>query len=484
MPATRKLAKPKVLRVRLAEVLLLAGAVLFIVARGTTQRDPDPSAPNPMPGAVSADSSWRRSLPGAAPSHLKYLGAWNANEYPNYPIRFLNLGLQDAFQFLGPTGTDPDGPVLDEGALRQAVASAAAGQAVLVRVEHVFFGQNMPYNHLCGDVKPAWCNYLSCMCAVGNSTSGPLSHWRSRWAALRVALAPFIENGTVKGVQMGDELLGQCLSLVNLTSAVELVRSSWPEAIIYVNEAIGPTVWDRNYCNRTVRNGWHGPVGTDDPPELGRWRFPSAVDLVGVDMQGCTYQPGICARYNVSHAVAADPTACPNESIWFNDCMSEKGEDADDCGVPQRCARLLRTWHSEHIYKRFAEGSNTRALFTPSAWVRSSFFNFNATEFPRLPGPQWATEKTTLFSLGYERTRAHRPALHWLDRSGGLGWASPLLPTTANPWPSAALMYQPAELDCGPRAGDRVPDAILLRSLRLGQTVGGLRTGHVGLGAE
>ena len=85
-------------------------------------------------------------------------------------------------------------------------------------------------------------------------------------------------------------------------------------------------------------------------------------------MEGCTYQPGICARYNVSAAVAADPTACPKEAIWFNDCSSEKGEDADDCGVPRRCARLLRTWHTEHIYKRFAEGSRTRALFTPSAW--------------------------------------------------------------------------------------------------------------------
>ena len=258
-----------------------------------------------------------------------------------------------------------------------------------MRVERAFFGPNMPFNHLCGDVKPAWCNYLTCECAVGNSTNTSLSHWRHRWAALRAALDPWIQNGTVKGVQMGDELLGQCLSLENLTSAVNLVRSSWPDAIIYLNEAIGPTVWcvvwqpfpfaglpegseahhrNRNYCNRTVRNGWHGPAGADDPPELGGWRFPAAVDLVGVDMQGCTYQPGICARYNVSAAVAADPTACPNESIWFNDCSSEKGEDADDCGVPRRCARLLRTWHTEHIYKRFAEGSRTRALFTPSAW--------------------------------------------------------------------------------------------------------------------
>eukprot|EP01052_Picozoa_sp_SAG31_P054042 SAG31_NODE_14164_length_824_cov_0.991724_1_plen_206_part_10 len=73
-------------------------------------------------------------LPGSVPPNLKWLGAWNANDYPNYPVKFLNLGLQDAYQFLGPNGDDPS-KLLDMSALKQAMASAAAGQSVLIRVE-------------------------------------------------------------------------------------------------------------------------------------------------------------------------------------------------------------------------------------------------------------------------------------------------------------------------------------------------------------
>ena len=71
----------------LAKLLLLAGAMA---------QPPDPSSlqrPAPLP-AVAADNSWRSALPGEAPPNLKYLGAWTANEYPDYPIHFLNLGLQ------------------------------------------------------------------------------------------------------------------------------------------------------------------------------------------------------------------------------------------------------------------------------------------------------------------------------------------------------------------------------------------------------
>lgn len=170
--------------------LLSVGGAAMAVADNRQPRSPEP--------AVPADQTWRSSLPGPTPANLRYLGAWNANEYPDYPIHFLNLGLQDAFQFLGPDGTDP-ALVLDHAALRQAVASAAVGQAVLLRVEHVFFGQNMPYDHLCGDVKPTWQGGCA---PVANSTTGPLSHWASRWRALRAALSPFIDNQTVKGVQM------------------------------------------------------------------------------------------------------------------------------------------------------------------------------------------------------------------------------------------------------------------------------------------
>ena len=77
----------------LAKLLFLAGAA----AGGTTAQPPDPSSlqqhPAPLP-AVAADNSWRSALPGEAPPNLKYLGAWTANEYPDYPIHFLNLGLQ------------------------------------------------------------------------------------------------------------------------------------------------------------------------------------------------------------------------------------------------------------------------------------------------------------------------------------------------------------------------------------------------------
>ena len=63
----------------------------------------------------------------------------------------------------------------------------------------------MPYNHLCGETPPAWCTQPACRCAVNGSSTGPLSHWNGRWNALRAAIAPWIDNGTISGVQIGDE---------------------------------------------------------------------------------------------------------------------------------------------------------------------------------------------------------------------------------------------------------------------------------------
>ena len=112
----------------------------------------------------------------------------------------------------------------------------------------------MPCTSLCGDVREPW--QAPCPAVPGRPD---LANWKSRWAALHAALVPHIAAGTVAGVQLGDELLGQCLPLSNMSAVADLIRASWPAAIIYVNEAVGPMVWNRNYCNKTATQGWYGP---------------------------------------------------------------------------------------------------------------------------------------------------------------------------------------------------------------------------------
>lgn len=69
-----------------------------VSARARTDADRPPVINHRMlpPIPSESDRTAIRQRVGVAPSHLKYLGAWNANDYPQYPLRFLNLGLQDA----------------------------------------------------------------------------------------------------------------------------------------------------------------------------------------------------------------------------------------------------------------------------------------------------------------------------------------------------------------------------------------------------
>jgi hypothetical protein len=81
-------------------------------------------------------------------------------------------------------------------------------------------------------------------------------------------------------VFFGDELLGQGLPLSNLTAAVNLVRVTWPDAVLAVNEDFCTVVSGFNQQNESVS------PDTD-------WRLPAELDLFSVDwycgFHGCPY---------------------------------------------------------------------------------------------------------------------------------------------------------------------------------------------------
>jgi|EP01047_Picozoa_sp_COSAG01_P058331 hypothetical protein len=283
-------------------------------------------------------------------SHLRYLGFWNFDNPSQFPVRFTNVVLQREWQF---SEAEP----LDADALRQAVTESRAGQQVLARIPEVFFGHGMVL----------------------------LPNWESRWAQFRKALTPFIMNGSFAGVQMGDELLGQGLPLSNLTAATNLIRASWPKAIIYVNEALSALVWNR------VEQGTGLPISADI-----NWKLPPEIDLVSVDfycewwgggdLPGRGYVPGLCASHTYQQTDPRFDQACHvNESLNLNE-----GCEAN-CSAPATCASWLQTYYTQSIIPRFGS-KRTRAIVVPGAtgtnvWLPDNASYINCSD--PWPGVSW-----------------------------------------------------------------------------------------------
>lgn len=57
------------------------------------------------------------------------------------------------------------------------------------------------------------------------------------WANTSALLTPWRQNGTLAGIFLGDERLYHGASLADLSYVTRLIRSDWPDAIIYINEA-------------------------------------------------------------------------------------------------------------------------------------------------------------------------------------------------------------------------------------------------------
>ena len=101
--------------------------------------------------------------------------------------------------------------------------------------------------------------------------------WRERWAALAAELGPWVANGTVSGLFIGDELCWGGLPFTDLVDmATAIANTTWPapsngmgpqsqrtsRPIVHYNEAKGAVVDDKDWQGNIV-NFTHVPLGVD-----------------------------------------------------------------------------------------------------------------------------------------------------------------------------------------------------------------------------
>lgn len=79
-------------------------------------------------------------------------------------------------------------------------------------------------------------------------TSGLAPDWQSRWAAFQPTASAMLANGTAIGFFLGDELMHRCLSHDNLVTMARTVRTAFPNAIIWYNEAHTTIESGRSHC--------------------------------------------------------------------------------------------------------------------------------------------------------------------------------------------------------------------------------------------
>jgi hypothetical protein len=80
--------------------------------------------------------------------------------------------------------------------------------------------------------------------------------YEARWAKLlNTTIRPMLAEGSIMGVNFGDELCWSCLPFSNLSAAVGLVRRDLPRgtAILYYNEVGGCCPWRRLTGNELRR---------------------------------------------------------------------------------------------------------------------------------------------------------------------------------------------------------------------------------------
>ena len=94
--------------------------------------------------------------------------------------------------------------------------------------------------------------------------------WEASWAKLVPQLKPLIEKKVLAGFMLGDELVWNNISWVELNTTANQVKKDCPEAILFYNEG-GAPLWG-NYNVNHLR--------TEYP------RIPPAVDFVSTDDYG------------------------------------------------------------------------------------------------------------------------------------------------------------------------------------------------------
>ena len=172
-----------------------------------------------------------RAAAAAACAHCVLMAPWNMDDRHDLdqpgigPANWTNLDFDTQFTAWGAHYNDSSQPLSASSVRGAYLNKQIVGVSNLLRADHIFWSW-LAHD----DSAPGSCVWPghSMMCA----------NWRERWLSVVKALKPFIANGTYEGVFMGDELMDSGLPLSNLSSAVSLVRATWPEAVIYVNEGV------------------------------------------------------------------------------------------------------------------------------------------------------------------------------------------------------------------------------------------------------
>lgn len=86
------------------------------------------------------------------------------------------------------------------------------------------------------------------------------SDYAAQWDAAVPTFKPLLDQGIVVGFFLGDELVHNCLSLDPINVIGQTIKSSFPSAITWYNEAGSAVEKGTNKCGETVKYFWHGSV--------------------------------------------------------------------------------------------------------------------------------------------------------------------------------------------------------------------------------
>ena len=256
-------------------------------------------------------------------------GPMGFNGRVDWPVSFTNLMFDLHYQPFGYGGNDTAAGAMDfynvTTSLSSSFATAQNGSNLL-RCDVVFWNWIGPDSRNCG--------------VTAADNRGLCKDWRQRWQLVHTALQPWISNGTFVGVNFGDELIGSGVHLADLTAAVNLVRETWPEAILYYNEDFSVMVSGYTGLDFKIQ-----PVGAGT-----EWAMPAELDLFSIDeycgFDHCTPE-------------GSPPHPCELDGPGSGPAYNYSYDPA--------CAKHLRRYYETLIYPRL--GPRTKVLIVPGAFA-------------------------------------------------------------------------------------------------------------------
>jgi hypothetical protein len=93
-------------------------------------------------------------------------------------------------------------------------------------------------------------------------TCAMVSNWQSNWQNYVPTVTPYLQNGTIMGFWLGDELVGHCCKLNMIQQMASAVKASFPNNVVYYNEANSP-LSDGKPCANVPAGGYIIPSEVD-----------------------------------------------------------------------------------------------------------------------------------------------------------------------------------------------------------------------------